>query len=225
MPADYNKAIKLAHLVKYLCVETYNEVAGVDFTCEYFPKMFFTIGEWEYKNNGTFILGTAEGGRKILLAGVNDLDRYIQNANMLNHYYFKTIHHEFTHILNQTKPIPTDFQLVTGNGYVADSWSEEPFNQIYLSRGFISSYAQHSYQEDFAEMMSIYITNDEASWENMLKGADSESLALIQQKLDIVKSYMSTSFGIDLDVLRNTLQRRQNEVFSGKVDLEDLTVK
>lgn len=74
-------------------------------------------------------------------------------------------------------------------------------------------------------MMSIYITNDEASWENMLKGADSESLALIQQKLDIVKSYMSTSFGIDLDVLRNTLQRRQNEVFSGKVDLEDLTVK
>lgn len=170
-------------------------------------------------------MGTAEGGRKILLAGVNDLDRYIQNANMLNHYYFKTIHHEFTHILNQTKPIPTDFQLVTGNGYVADSWSEEPFNQIYLSRGFISSYAQHSYQEDFAEMMSIYITNDEASWENMLKGADSESLALIQQKLDIVKSYMSTSFGIDLDVLRNTLQRRQNEVFSGKVDLEDLTVK
>ena len=225
VPADYNKAIKLAHLVKYLCVETYNEVAGVDFTCEYFPKMFFTIGEWEYKNNGTFILGTAEGGRKILLAGVNDLDRYIQNANMLNHYYFKTIHHEFTHILNQTKPIPTDFQLVTGNGYVADSWSEEPFNQIYLSRGFISSYAQHSYQEDFAEMMSIYITNDEASCGNMLKGADSESLALIQQKLDIVKSYMSTSFGIDLDVLRNTLQRRQNEVFSGKVDLEDLTVK
>ena len=34
VPADYNKAIKLAHLVKYLCVETYNEVAGVDFTCE-----------------------------------------------------------------------------------------------------------------------------------------------------------------------------------------------
>ena len=224
-PAEYNKAVKLAHLVKYLCVDTYNEVAGTDFTCEYFPKMFFTIGEWEYKNNGTFILGTAEGGRKILLSGINYLDQYIENAQMLNHYYFKTIHHEFTHILNQTKAIPTEYQLVTGNGYVADNWSEEPYNEIYLSRGFISSYAQHSYQEDFAEMMSIYITNDADSWEALLKEADKESEALIQQKLDIVKNYMLTSFGIDLDTLRSILQRRQNEVFSGKVDLEDLTIK
>lgn len=225
VPAEYNKAIKLAHLVKYLCVETYNEVAGVDFTCEFFPKMFFTIGEWEYKNNGTFILGTAEGGRKILLAGVNELDRHMRSASALNHYYFKTIHHEFTHILNQTKPIPTEFQLVTGNGYVADSWSEEPYNEIYLSRGFISDYAQHSYQEDFAEMMSIYITNDADTWNAILEEADEESAALIEQKLDIVKNYMSTSFNIDLDDLRSILQRRQNEVFSGKVDLEDLTVK
>ena len=52
-----------------------------------------------------------------------------------------------------------------------------------------------------------------------------ESEALIQQKLDIVKNYMLTSFGIDLDTLRSILQRRQNEVFSGKVDLEDLTIK
>ena len=225
VPAEYNKAVKLAHLVKYLCVDTYNEVAGTDFTCEYFPKMFFTIGEWEYKNNGTFILGTAEGGRKILLSGINYLDQYVENAQMLNHYYFKTIHHEFTHILNQTKAIPTEYQLVTGNGYVADNWSEEPYNEIYLSRGFISSYAQHSYQEDFAEMMSIYITNDADSWEALLKEADKESEALIQQKLDIVKNYMLTSFGIDLDTLRSILQRRQNEVFSGKVDLEDLTIK
>lgn len=225
VPAEYNKAVKLAHLVKYLCVDTYNEVAGTDFTCEHFPKMFFTIGEWEYKNNGTFILGTAEGGRKILLSGINYLDQYIENAQMLNHYYFKTIHHEFTHILNQTKAIPTEYQLVTGNGYVADNWSEEPYNEIYLSRGFISSYAQHSYQEDFAEMMSIYITNDADSWEALLKEADKESEALIQQKLDIVKNYMLTSFGIDLDTLRSILQRRQNEVFSGKVDLEDLTIK
>lgn len=225
VPAEYNKAVKLAHLVKYLCVDTYNEVAGTDFTCEYFPKMFFTIGEWEYKNNGTFILGTAEGGRKILLSGINYLDQYIENAQMLNYYYFKTIHHEFTHILNQTKAIPTEYQLVTGSGYVADYWSEEPYNEIYLSRGFISSYAQHSYQEDFAEMMSIYITNDADSWEALLEEADEESAALIQQKLDIVKNYMLTSFGIDLDTLRSILQRRQNEVFSGKVDLEDLTIK
>lgn len=225
VPAEYNKAVKLAHLVKYLCVDAYNELVGEDFTCEFFPKMFFTIGEWEYKNNGTYILGTAEGGRKILLSGTNHLDKYIDNQQSLNHYYLKTIHHEFTHILNQTKSIPTEFQLVTGNGYVADSWSEAPFNTNYLTRGFISAYAQHSYQEDFAEMMSIYIINDAESWEDLLNMATDDSAALIRQKLDIVKSYMLTSYGIDMDVLRNILQRRQREVLSGKIDLEDLTVK
>ena len=153
------------------------------------------------------------------------MDKYINSQQSLNHYYLKTIHHEFTHILNQTKSIPTEFQLVTGNGYVADSWSEEPYNEIYLSRGFISDYAQHSYQEDFAEIMSIYIINDAESWEALLNEATDESAALIRQKLDIVKNYMMTSYGIDMDILRNILQRRQREVLSGKIDLEDLTVK
>ena len=93
----------MAHLVKYLCLESYDEVAGIDFTRNYFPKMIFTIGEWEYRNNGTIILGTAESGKKILLTGVNYLDTYKSSPAALNHYYFKTIHHEFTHILNHTK--------------------------------------------------------------------------------------------------------------------------
>lgn len=224
VPSRYDDAVKLAHLVKYLCIDTYSEVAGVDFIREYFPKMFFTIGEWEYQNNGTMILGTAEGGKKILLAGTNYLNTYLSSPQALNTFYLKTIHHEFTHILNQTKPIPNEFQLVTGNGYVADNWSEEPYNTTYLDNGFISDYAQKEYTEDFAEMMSIYITNDAETWDAMLEEATDESADLIRQKLDIVKNYMVTSFGIDLDNLRKVLQRRQNEVFAGKVNLDDLTI-
>ncbi len=76
VPADYNQSVELAHIVKYTCVEAYNEVGSVEFTRRYFPKMFFLIGEFEYKNNGTMILGTAESGKKILLTGVNNLDKY-----------------------------------------------------------------------------------------------------------------------------------------------------
>ena len=103
VPADYNQSVELAHIVKYTCVEAYNEVGGVEFTRRYFPKMFFLIGEFEYKNNGTMILGTAESGKKILLTGVNNLDQYKNDLNYLNELYLMTIHHEFTHILNQTK--------------------------------------------------------------------------------------------------------------------------
>ena len=240
VPAKYDDAIKMAHLVKYLCVETYNEVAGTNFTRRYFPKMFFLIGEWEYRNNGTYILGTAEGGRKILLAGLNYLsDNIAKGPEYLNYYYFKTIHHEFTHIMNQTKDIPADFQLVTGSKYVGDMWSEEPYNKEYLANGFITAYSQNSYQEDFAEMLSTYITNDASQWEEWLEEADKAAAEkakktgetttapseLLSSKLDIVRRYMKESFNIDIDVLRETVQRRQADVFAGKVDLTDITVK
>ena len=225
VPADYRQSIILAHLVKYLCVDTYDEVAGIDFTRAYFPKMFFLIGEWEYRNNGTIILGTAEGGKKILLTGVNYLISYMSyGAEVLNEYYIKTIHHEFTHILNQTKPLPTDFQLVNGEGYVGDSWSEEPYDAEYLSRGFISAYAQHSDVEDFAETVSIYITNTPEFWESQLDEAGSGA-ELIMTKLDIAKNYYRNSWGFELDDLRNTILRRQDDVLNGKIDLESLEIK
>lgn len=225
IPAELNQAIEMAHLVKYLCLESYDEVAGIDFTRNYFPKMIFTIGEWEYRNNGTIILGTAESGKKILLTGVNYLDTYKSSPAALNHYYFKTIHHEFTHILNQTKEYSAEFKLITGNSYVADSWSEEPFNVGYLERGFISDYAQHSDTEDFAEMMSLYVTNSKEQWDEWMAEAGENGAPLLQAKLDIVKSYMKDSWGIDMDKLRDTILRRQADLAAGKVDLTDISVK
>ena len=220
VPSRYEDAVKLAHLVKYMCMEAYDEVGGIDFTRAYFPKLIFTIGEWEYRNNGTYILGTAEGGRKILLSGTNYLEQHLHNADELNEYYLKTIHHEFTHILNQTKDYPADFQLITGTGYVADKWSESPHDQGYLARGFITSYAQHSAVEDFAEMLSTYVCNSEDRWNRWMKEAGTDGTRLITAKLDIVKSYMQTTFGISLDELRTSLQRRQKQVTAGLIDLE-----
>lgn len=225
IPAELNQAIEMAHLVKYLCLESYDEVAGIDFTRNHFPKMIFTIGEWEYRNNGTIILGTAESGKKILLTGVNYLDTYKSSPAALNHYYFKTIHHEFTHILNQTKEYSAEFKLITGNSYVADSWSKEPFNVGYLERGFISDYAQHSDTEDFAEMMSLYVTNSKEQWDEWMAEAGENGVPLLQAKLDIVKSYMKDSWGIDMDKLRDTILRRQADLAAGKVDLTDISVK
>ncbi len=234
VPADYEQAVELAHLVKYLCLETYDEVGGIDFTRSNFPKEIFTIGEFEYQNNGTFVLGTAEGGKKIILMGVNHLDDCIDDPEMLNHYYFKTIHHEFTHILNQTKDYAAEFKEITGTGYVADSWSSDPYSTNYLKRGFISSYAQHSDTEDFAEMLSMYITNSAEQWNEWLEQADgiydakiqgqSTGKELILSKLDVVRDYMENSWDIDIDKLRASIQRRQKDIAAGRIDLKDLSI-
>ena len=193
IPAEMDCSIILAHLVKYLCIDSYDEVAGIRFTQKYFPKEFFYIGEWEYRNNGTYILGTAEGGKKILLSGVNYVPTvltkgyqgYTDPAEALNHFYIKTIHHEFTHILNQTKDFPSEFSQVTPTDYVTDSWSTSTFSRYYRQRGFVSTYAQHSDREDFAEVLSLYVTNSEETLNEWLADA---SRAVTEQDVDNVST-------------------------------------
>lgn len=224
VPASYENAIILAHLVKYLCLEAYDEVGGIAFTRSTFPKMIFCIGDWEYKNNGSYILGTAEGGKKILLAGVNNIGKYIYSPTNLTKYYFKTIHHEFTHILNQTKEMPVEYQVLTGDKYVADAWSTDKFDTGYLQRGFISAYSQESYTEDFAEMLSMFVCHSEAQWNAWIEEAG-EGASFIQAKLDLVVKYMQDSWGIDLYALRHSVQGRLANVAAGLVDYTDITVE
>lgn len=95
VPADSAQSVEMAHIIKYTCVDAYTQAAGMNFTRTYFPKLFSFLGEFEYENNGAMKLGTAEGGKKIRLLGVNHLDTYIHNREYLNEYYMKTIHHEF----------------------------------------------------------------------------------------------------------------------------------
>ncbi len=229
VPARYDDAVLMAHILKYCCVDAYVDVAGLEFTRRYFPKLFYLEGEWHYRNNGTFELGTAEGGRKIFLMGLNYLSGYYSDVETLNHYYMKTIHHEFTHILHQTVEFSADYQLITPD-YKTDKWSNPEFKD-YLVRGFISDYAQSNYHEDFAEMVSIYVTKTAEEWEAMLQEAAGTKAApkpgrnLIEQKLIIVRSYMENQWGIDMDKLRATILQREADVANGKIDLTDLSVQ
>ena len=241
VPADIDAAIIYAHLVKYLCIDTYDEIAGIDFTRSYFPKMFFLVGTWEYRNNGSFVLGTAEAGKKIMLSGVNglpDLFKLLemgritedQLAEELSYYYIKTIHHEFTHILNQTKSYPENFGTITSSTYVGDACFDT--DKDWRGRGYITAYSQSEHREDFAELLSEYITHDAAWWDQQLKDAHSETTNVratspdaeygdvyIQSKIDIVRAYMADSWGIDIDELRDILLRRFRDVTAGRVDL------
>ena len=229
VPARYDDAVLMAHILKYCCVDAYVDVAGLEFTRRYFPKLFYLEGEWHYRNNGTFELGTAEGGRKIFLMGLNYLSGYYSDVETLNYYYMKTIHHEFTHILHQTVEFSAAYQLITPD-YKTDKWSNPEFKD-YLVRGFISDYAQSNYHEDFAEMVSIYVTKTAEEWEAMLQEAAGTKAApkpgrnLIEQKLIIVRSYMENQWGIDMDKLRATILQREADVANGKIDLTDLSVQ
>ena len=233
VPADVNSSVIYAHLVKYLCIDTYDEIAGVTFTRSYFPKMFFLIGTWEYRNNGSIVLGTAEAGKKIMLAGVNELPlvfQYYEGAELddyLNTYYIKTIHHEFTHILNQTKAFSDSFKQITSATYVADACFDT--DDYWRGRGYITAYAQSEPREDFAELLSEYVTHNAAASKETAEVRKTDPSAqdgatLIESKIDIVRNYMQDAWNIDIDVLRDIINRRMGDVVAGKVDLNTVEI-
>ena len=218
VPATYENSIKMAKLMKFLCFEPYDELTGSkEFIKSYYPKMIHLVGSGAYRNNGTFVLGTAEGGLKITMYFVNEM---IIDPAYLNEYYFKTMHHEFAHILNQIKPYSTDFNAISGPDYVTDTWSDAWANDAEAQKnGFISAYASSEAGEDFVELLSIYVTNTEAYWNNVIKNAGAGA-DKINAKFDIVYNSMLNSWNIDLNELRDIIQRRQGEIDT--LDLETL---
>jgi substrate import-associated zinc metallohydrolase lipoprotein len=227
VPAEYFQSIAMAKLVKHLCTDAYSEVVGERFVRQYFPKIFQVIGSAAWLSNGSRVLGEAEGGRKITLFEVNELNP--DNIVDLNEFYFKTIHHEFSHILHQTKEYSPDYKDITGTDYLTDSWDVQTAlpQTVWLPRGFISAYSRKEPNEDFVEMIAHYLVYDQAWWNSMLAAADEVAdgnsrtgKAILEQKLTMVKDYMLKMWKIDLDVLKVAIQRRQGEI--DKLNLYDL---
>lgn len=218
VPATYENSIKMAKLMKFLCLEPYDVITGSrEFIKSYYPKMIHLVGSGAYRNNGTFVLGTAEGGLKITMYFVNEMRL---DPDYLNEYYFKTMHHEFAHILNQTKPYSTDFNTISGSEYVTDTWSDAWESDAEAQQnGFISQYASSEAGEDFVELLSIYVTNTEAYWNNIIKNAGAGA-DIINAKFEIVYNYMLNSWNIDLNELRDEILTRQGQIET--LDLETL---
>ena len=214
-PASYKQSVAMAKLVRHMCLEAYDEITGsTDFIKAYFPKILFLVGSYAYKTNGAMVLGTAEAGAKITLYNLDNLNPKTVNAKTA---YFKTIHHEFAHILNQKKPFSTDFNqitgLATGIRYVGNAcWDVYPSEDLALKDGFISRYASTSAEEEFVEVSSIYVTNTAATWEEMLETAGEVGRPMLEAKFEIVDKYMKNDWGIDLDELRKVVLRRQKEL-------------
>ena len=216
VPAPYEASIRLTKLLLHLGIEPYNDVTGgKDFILKNYPKLFTFTGSVQVKNNGSVVLGTAEAGTKVALFNLLNLNATNStNVTWLNTYFFKTVHHEFEHILNQNKPYPSNFASITGTSYVEDEWTTKyTTNGAAVAAGFISPYAAKAHTEDFAELYSIYITRSQADFEAILNstGATDAGRAIVRTKLSIVKNYMKSEWGIDMDILRaNILNRYAN---------------
>ena len=215
VPADSAKSAKLAIITKFLWFDAYAECVGPDFVKANVPRIIHLIGSPAYNSGqGTMVLGTAEGGLIVTLYMVNKLtNQMLTDYDTMNEYYFHTMHHEFTHILNQKKPYSENFQHITESGYISGDWYRKN-QRMANTQGFVTPYAMSEAREDFAEMLSVYVTTPPSGWQKIMTTAGKKGAPLIQAKLDIVRNYMKESWNLDIDQLRDIVIRRASELNS-----------
>lgn len=168
-PCSYQKSKEIAVLAKYLWFDVYGKLKSPEFLKEYAPRILHIIGSAAYNpSSGTMTLGEAKGGKKITFYRGNSMDVYdIADAN---EKFFKTLHHEFAHILHQTKVMPTEFGTLSLGQYDPLKWQNRN-DSVVLSQGFVSTYASSEYPEDWVETIANYIVKDSITWEGMLNTA------------------------------------------------------
>jgi substrate import-associated zinc metallohydrolase lipoprotein len=184
IPASYMQSKKLAVLTKYLWYEVYEKLAGETFLKLYSPRIILLTGSPSVNaSSHTETLGTAEGGLKVYLYKVNTLDEnVIEGHEGMNYLFFHTMHHEFAHILDQTRSRPTDFDLLSNGKYDVQSWGEAD-DSLRAGQGFVSPYASSQAREDWVEVLSGYVCNDTLQWEELMNNAKYE-----WEEMDIAKS-------------------------------------
>lgn len=170
-PADYDKSQMLAYFIKYLFYDVYTRYAGEEFMKKYGPRIIHFIGSSAYSpTTGTEELGYASAGVKITLIKVNEMrmwtaEKPYTSADMddLNEHQFHTMHHEFSHILHQTKSYPVTFGQINPDDYDGRDWQKRDSVKSH-SLGYITQYGSSAIYEDFVETLSCTITNNDCRW-------------------------------------------------------------
>lgn len=159
--------------MKKVWIDPYVNAGGIDFMKRFIPKQMILIGSHNYNDNGSIVLGQAEGGRKISLFDLNYITFDLagldysgkRKAMEVIMRVFKTMHHEFGHILHQTVAYPLEYKKICTE--YTSNWMN--FNDMDAKRlGFITAYSMLNPDEDFVEILSMFLMNSNAQWNKII---------------------------------------------------------
>lgn len=210
IPPAADTVVSFLRMVRHGWIKTYEDLVGADAIKPVFPKQILLLGSAGYNVNGTKILGTAEGGKKVILY---ELDKWNPADSAVVRDYMQILHHEFGHVLNQNKEYTIAYEEITSSNYSAN-WSNNS-DETAQKLGFITAYAMASPDEDFVEMLSHYIMCSAAEWDGIISGISEDGRKKVLKKLDIVRTYMEDSWRIDIDSLRALVNQARKDILNG----------
>ncbi|QNF32792.1 hypothetical protein HUW51_08630 [Adhaeribacter swui] len=219
VPPQEDKITPVMETIKKTWITPYEQAAGPNFIKRLSPKQFVLVGSPEYNTNGTITLGTAEGGRKIVLYLIN----YFEKTNKpVVKEMLHTIHHEFGHILHQNILYPEEFKRIT-TSYTA-SWNDFSLADA-RSRGFITEYARSNPDDDFVEMISIMLIEGRTNFNTLVNGIvvrdpadpsktipNTTAQAALRQKEQIIVRYFKEAWNIDFYTLQANAENAINSL-------------
>jgi substrate import-associated zinc metallohydrolase lipoprotein len=210
VPPREDKALAVMSAIKSVWIDTYKEEAGDLFVKKYSPKFFVLVGSVSYDvNAGTETLGTAEGGRKVVLYKINEfrtkqMPGFVPSDSNNIKQMFHTIQHEFGHILHQNVMYPTEFKNISAGLYTANWYNTSVFNA--RQDGFITDYALSKPDEDFVEMISMMLVEGKPGFDAIVNGITgtspngttaAEAKAAIKAKEAAVVAYFKDVWNIN----------------------------
>jgi substrate import-associated zinc metallohydrolase lipoprotein len=226
VPPDESKVIPVMSSVSRVWIDPYILQGGELFFKKYSPKLFVLAGSANWNLDGSITLGTAEGGRKIVLYLLNDFKNksmpdYVPADSAIPKQMFHVIHHEFGHILDQNIRRPVAFDEVCKGLYTAD-WIN---TNDYAARqdGFVTAYSESSPFEDFVEMISIMLIEGRSGFDNIVNSITGTSIrgttadqakARLKQKESLVVNYYKQAWSIDFYTLQTRVRTALvNEIY------------
>lgn len=215
VPPKEDKVQPFLRMIKRIWIMPYLEGPGKVFFNQNCPKQIMLVGSAGYNPEGSFLMGEAEGGHKITIYDVNNSDPTDVSLSSTALYeliwkYAHNFHHEFAHVLHQKVEYTDAFEAISSGDYTSSWASVNPWN-----KGFITSYAALDADEDFAEMISIYITSTAETWAKYMSNYDAEEiLPKMQEKEKIVREYLKKEWNINIDDLRASVLQAMDDVMN-----------
>jgi substrate import-associated zinc metallohydrolase lipoprotein len=202
VPPQTDKIQPTMEAVKKIWIEPYEQEAGSNFIKKFCPKQYILVGSANWNTDGTIVLGTAEGGRKVVLYVVNYFDRKnIDGIKEMLH----TIHHEFGHILHQNILYPASYKQITPGDYTSNWYNVS--NEAALNLGFVTPYSMSSADEDFVEMIATMLVEGKAGFDAIVeKATEASAKAALRKKEQIVVDYFSKTYNINFRNLQTRTQ-------------------
>jgi substrate import-associated zinc metallohydrolase lipoprotein len=218
VPPKEEKVVPVMRSVKKVWIEPYIAEGGELFFKKYAPKFFVLAGSASWNLDGSITLGTAEGGRKIVLYLLNEFRNktmagYVPADSVVPKQMFHVIHHEFGHILDQNIRRPVEFDAICQGFYTSD-WINT--NDVEARKdGFITAYALSNPFEDFVEMVSIMMIEGRTGFDKIVNGISGTSVrgttaeqakAKLRQKETLVVNYFKQAWKIEFYSLQTRVR-------------------